>query len=73
MINFNRHIWEGWTVQDFIDELEPQVSQIMTGGSWVEPFTTKSELETWCTHNQPSYKKRIPEVGAYFASIYNLK
>ena len=25
----NRHIWEGWTVQDFVDELEPSFNQIM--------------------------------------------
>ena len=22
MINTNKHIWEGWTIQDFINELE---------------------------------------------------
>lgn len=32
-INFNKHIWEGWTVQSFIDELELQADMIMQGQS----------------------------------------
>ena len=33
-MNLDRHVWEGWTVQDFIDELEPSFNQIMNGNSW---------------------------------------
>ena len=36
-----KHIWEGWTVQDFVDALEPQFRQIMSGGSWQSPFKTE--------------------------------
>jgi hypothetical protein len=25
----NKHIWEGWTVQDFIDELEPTIDMFI--------------------------------------------
>lgn len=72
-INTDRHIWEGWTVNDFIEELQPQVTLIMDGQSWREPFRTKRELADWCKDNQPYYKKRIPEVNAHFARMYNLK
>ena len=62
----NRHIWEGWTVQDFIDELEPSFNQIMSGQSWHKPFSSNDELKAWCKDNQPFYKKHIPEVYTYF-------
>ena len=32
-INLNKHIWEGWTVQSFINELEPTFNQIMNNQS----------------------------------------
>jgi len=65
-MNLNKHIWEGWTVQDFVNDLEPTFNQIMSGNSWHKPFTSKAELKKWCTENQPYYKKYIPEVVLYF-------
>lgn len=65
-MNLQKHIWEGWTVQDFINELEPMFNMIMSRQSWKEPFKTKGELEEWCKDNQPYYKKHIPEVYNYF-------
>jgi hypothetical protein len=65
-MNSNKHIWEGWTVQDFIDELQPSFNTIMAGRSWHKPFTSKDELKKWCMDNQPCYKKHIPEVFNHF-------
>ena len=65
-MNYYKEIWEGWTVQDFINELEPQFDTIMSGRSWQEPFKTPEELKKWCMDNQPYYKKHIPEVFNYF-------
>jgi hypothetical protein len=62
----SKHIWEGWIVQDFIDELEPQFNMIMNNNSWQKPFKTKEEIKNWCKENQPYYKKHIPEVTNYF-------
>lgn len=67
-MNLSKHIWEGWTVQNFINELEPRFNTIMRGDSWQKPFTTKDELKAWCMNNQPYYKKYIPEVVNYFWS-----
>jgi len=67
----NRHIWEGWTVQSFIDELEPTFDSIMSGGSWCQPFKTKEEVKKWCMDNQPYYKKHIPEVSKHFIDKWN--
>ena len=67
-INLNKHIWEGWTVQSFIDELEPKFNQIMNNQSWQKPFKTKEELKVWCKDNQSYYKKHIPDVVNYFLS-----
>lgn len=64
-MNLNKHIWEGWTVQDFIDELEPIIKY--------NKFNNKQELKKWCMENQPYYKKYIPEVVEYFSNKLNLK
>ena len=71
-MNNNKHIWEGWTVQDFIDELEPMFNQIMSGNSWMKPFKEAKDLKEWCKDNQPYYKKHIPEVFNYFKKKANL-
>ena len=65
-INLDKHIWEGWTVGAFIEELEPQFNMINNGGSWQNPFKTKDEVKSWCMDNQPYYKKHIPDVVNYF-------
>lgn len=75
-MDLNKHIWEGWTVQDFVDELSSslamkQAATNMFGES--EGIKTKEELKEWCIDNQPYYKKHIPELVSYFAKQYNLK
>ena len=72
-MNLNKHIWEGWTVQDFINELEPTLNTIQLGASWKRPIETKTALKEWCIDNQPYYKKHIPEVVNYFANKFNIK
>lgn len=68
----NKHIWEGWLVQDFINELEPVFNTIMQGKSHIKRFKEKEELKKWCMENQPYYKKHIPEVFNYFLSKTDL-
>jgi hypothetical protein len=58
-IDRDRHIWEGWTVGCFIDDLEPFFNQC-------GPFMDKHSLKLWVKQNQPYYKKHIPEVYKYF-------
>lgn len=72
MISFNKVVWEGWTVGDFINELEPQIDMIMRGESWRKPFESKAELAKFTKDNQPYYKKTIPQVNTYFAKKYDL-
>jgi hypothetical protein len=71
-MNNTKHIWEGWTVQDFIHELTPNFNMIMEGKSWEKPFTTKDEIKKWCIDNQPYYKKYIKEVVDHFIQLANL-
>ena len=73
MIDLQKHIWEGWTVGDFVERLAPELDRIMSGCSWHRPFTSKQELAVWCRDNQPYYKKHIPGVVAYFARKYRLR
>lgn len=68
----DRHIWEGWTVQSFIDELQPEFNMIITNRSHIKPFKTKDELKTWCKENQPYYKKHIPEVYQHFLNLTSI-
>lgn len=72
-IDYNKHIIEGWRVTDFIEALEPTLSQIQNNGSWMKPIKTKVELKEWCKDNQPYYKKHIPEVVNHFAKKFKLK
>jgi len=65
-MNFDKEIWEGWTVGDFINSMEQNFDWIMTGGSWQKPFTTKAEVKAWAMDNQPYYGKYVPEVVKYF-------
>lgn len=66
-MNLNKHIWEGWTVQDFINDLK------ITFPFVKDKFKTKKELKKWCMSEQPYYKKHIPEVVEYFNKELNLK
>jgi hypothetical protein len=65
-VNLDKHIWEGWTVGKFIEELEPTFDQIQGGNSWMKPLQTKEQIKDWCKSNQPYYKKHIPDVVNYF-------
>ena len=71
-VNPGRHVWEGWTVRDFIEDLAPQVRMIMEGKSIFKPFRNREQLSKWCGENQPYYKKPVPEVVAYFAEKYEI-
>lgn len=71
-IDYNKHIYEGWRVIDFINNLKPLVNMVMKGDSYMEPFNNRKTLAKFCADNQPYYKKVIPEVVDYFCSIYNI-
>ena len=69
---YNKHIWEGWTVGDFIEALKVELDLIMTGRSIYKPLKTKKELRKWCADNQPYYKQEVPEVVEYLAVFYGI-
>ena len=73
-MNRDKHIWEGWTVGDFIDELEPSFRMIQNNHipTIIEGFKSKQELKQWVKNMQPYYKKHIPEVYEYFLSKTDL-
>ena len=68
----SKQIFEGWTVQDFIDDLDPVFTMIMNGKSWLKPFKTEDEIKKWCTSEQPGYKRPIKEVYNHFIKKANL-
>jgi hypothetical protein len=61
MNNLNKHIWEGWTVGDFIDELSFLYQYA--------EFKNANDIKQWCKSNQPYYKKHIPEVYKHFLML----
>ncbi len=69
----SKHIWEGWTVQDFINELSDLIEIAVGGESYYKSITNKKELKEFCMDHQPYYKKHIPEVVNYFSNKYNIK
>lgn len=71
-VNFEKHIYEGWTVGDFIDELEPLMDMIQNGNSYIKPMHTKAEIKKYTSENQPYYKKPIPDVVEYFCNKYGI-
>lgn len=71
-IDYNKHIYEGWRVIDFINNLKPLIEEIMEGDSYIELFNNRKALAKFCADNQPYYKKVIPEVVDYFCSVYNI-
>ena len=72
-INLEKHIWEGWRVIDFINELEPILDNIMKDYFGERIIKNKTDLKKWCMENQPYYKKHIPEVVNYFVERYKIK
>jgi len=71
-INYNKHVWEGWTVRSFVDNLELPIQMIMNNRSHVKPFKTREEVKKWCMSNQPYYKKYIPDVVNHFCWQYGI-
>lgn len=72
-INLEKHIWEGWCVIDFINELEPILDNVMKNNFGKSIIKNKADLKKWCMENQPYYKKYIPEVVQYFSERYKMK
>lgn len=66
-IDYNKHIWEGWTVQDFIDDLHTMFNHVK------HDLKTRKHVKEWCIYNQPYYKKYIPEVVEHFYNIIKLQ
>ena len=64
-MNRDKHIWEGWTVGDFIDEIELTFNWTLKQYG-KKHWPSKSDLSKWVKDEQPYYKKHIPEVANYF-------
>ena len=62
----NRHVWEGWTVQDFINEVEVDFQ------NWPH-INDHKKLRDEIKSSQPYYKKHIPEVYKHFKLLNDKK
>ena len=62
-MNRDKHIYEGWTVGDFIDDIEVTFNYRSKHSNF---WKSKEDLKKWVASEQPYYKKHIPEVYNYF-------
>ena len=62
-MNRDKHIYEGWTVGDFIDDVEVTFNYRSKYSNF---WKSKEDLKKWVASEQPFYKKHIPEVYNYF-------
>jgi hypothetical protein len=65
-VTYNKHVWEGWLVSDFIKELTEMIE--LQGLK----FENRAKLKKWCMENQPYYKKYVPDVVNHFVKLYNI-
>lgn len=78
-VDMDKHIWEGWRVRDFIEELEPDIERMTANaeefgfyneGKKPHAFKTRKELREYCKNNLPYIRKHIPDVANYFINKY---
>ena len=74
-VNIEKHIWEGWKVIDFINQIEPTLEIILSNhrDSFYcdkKPFKSRDEFNSSVKMEQPYYSKYIPGVVSYFSRKY---
>ena len=74
-VNIEKHIWEGWKVIDFINQIEPTLEIILSNhrDSFYcdkKPFKSMDEFNSSVKMEQPYYSKYIPGVVSYFTRKY---
>ena len=72
-IDYDKYIFEGWRVKDFIEELDEVIDIFISNSNEFHKTVTKDDLKKFIADNQPYIKKAIPEVVEHFANKYNIK
>lgn len=70
--NYSKHIWEGWTVRDFINDIEYSVDITINDYKSRGIVITKDIISRITSDQQPYYKRVIPDVVNYFCNKYNV-
>lgn len=69
-INYDKVIFNGKTVKDFIVSIEQSVQDVMDDLTCFDPPKNRIELCRLIRDLQPIYKGIIPEVNEYFVEKY---
>ncbi len=71
--HFDKHIWEGWEVGDFIRYIEKDLDRIMEYGQiYAEPaLHNKEEIKAWIRSHLPYTIKALVPVTRYFIHKYD--
>ena len=70
-INFEKHIYEGWCVKHFIEELQPCMDMVMRGESWHKPFQTRERMKNIYKYGNISIVLKF--LFCTFAAEYKIK
>lgn len=71
-VNYSKHIWEDWTVRDFINDIEYSVDITINDYKSRGIVITKDIISRITSDQQPYYKRVIPDVVNYFCNKYNV-
>lgn len=71
-VNYSKYIWEGWTVRDFINDIEYSVDITINDYKSRGIVITKDIISRITSDQQPYYKRVIPDVVNYFCNKYNV-
>lgn len=71
--HFDKHIWEGWHVRDFIDYIENDLDRMMEyGQGYAEPILkNKEQITEWIRSHLPYTTKALRDVSRYFIDKYD--
>jgi len=68
MVDYDKHVSDGWRVADFIKLLLIHFNSVQSGKSTTPPFKKGEDrrLIAWCIENQRHHQALIPDVYEYF-------
>ena len=58
-MNRDKHVWEGWTVGDFIDDIEPTFDMVNSGNAKNWSFPNKKAFKSWVADVQTHYRRNV--------------
>lgn len=72
-VNWQEIIDGDTTVEDVIIDIDVELSSIMNGTAWRDPFTNVGDMKNYVTYNIRNYTETIrPDIEDYFIWKYRI-